>query len=66
MFFKIPYIVSFISQVITLEPGDVISTGTPAGVGTACEPPVYLKEGDRVTLEIEGLGTLSNPVVDQS
>ena len=65
MFFKIPYIVSFISQVITLEPGDVISTGTPAGVGKSCEPPVFLKEGDRVTLEIEGLGRLSNPVVDQ-
>jgi 2,4-didehydro-3-deoxy-L-rhamnonate hydrolase len=55
--FKIPYIISYVSQFMTLLPGDVISTGTPAGVGLGMNPQVYLKEGDVVELGIDGLGT---------
>jgi 2-keto-4-pentenoate hydratase/2-oxohepta-3-ene-1,7-dioic acid hydratase in catechol pathway len=55
--FKIPFIVSYISQFMTMLPGDVISTGTPAGVGLGMNPQVYLKDGDVMELGIEGLGT---------
>lgn len=55
--FKIPFIISYLSQFMTLLPGDVISTGTPAGVGLGFDPPIYLKEGDVVELGIDGLGT---------
>ncbi|PRY11637.1 2-keto-4-pentenoate hydratase/2-oxohepta-3-ene-1,7-dioic acid hydratase in catechol pathway [Pontibacter ummariensis] len=55
--FKIPYLVSYVSQFMTLLPGDVISTGTPAGVGLGMKPPLYLKTGDVVELGIDGLGT---------
>jgi 2,4-didehydro-3-deoxy-L-rhamnonate hydrolase len=55
--FKIPFLISYISQFMTLLPGDVISTGTPAGVGLGLNPQVYLKEGDVVELGIEGLGS---------
>lgn len=55
--FKVPFLVSYISQFMTLLPGDVISTGTPAGVGLGFKPPVYLKAGDVVELGIDGLGT---------
>ena len=61
--FDVATLVSFISETITLEPGDVILTGTPAGVGFARRPPVFLRPGDVVEVEIEGLGTLRNPVV---
>ncbi len=54
--FKIPFMISYISQFMTLLPGDVISTGTPAGVGLGMKPPVYLKKGDVIALGIEGLG----------
>ena len=64
MIFKVPALVSHISKVMTLEPGDVISTGTPAGVGFTRKPPVYLQPGDVVEIEIEGIGMLSNPVAD--
>jgi 2-keto-4-pentenoate hydratase/2-oxohepta-3-ene-1,7-dioic acid hydratase in catechol pathway len=57
LIFNIPYLVSYISQFMTLLPGDVISTGTPAGVGLGFNPPVYLKPGDQVELGIDGLGT---------
>lgn len=57
LIFKIPYLVSYVSQFMTLLPGDIISTGTPAGVGLGFNPPVYLKAGDVVELGIEGLGT---------
>lgn len=60
MLFKIPELVSFISQNFTLLPGDVILTGTPHGVGTFREPSIYMKDGDRVTVEIEAIGRLSN------
>ena len=56
MIFEVPFLVSYISQFMTLLPGDVISTGTPAGVGLGFNPPVYLKRGDVVELGIEGLG----------
>jgi 2-keto-4-pentenoate hydratase/2-oxohepta-3-ene-1,7-dioic acid hydratase in catechol pathway len=57
LIFNIPYLVSYISRFMTLLPGDVISTGTPAGVGLGFNPPVYLKPGDQVELGIDGLGT---------
>jgi 2,4-didehydro-3-deoxy-L-rhamnonate hydrolase len=56
LIFKIPYLVSYVSQFMTLLPGDVISTGTPAGVGLGMNPPVYLVPGDQVELGIDGLG----------
>jgi 2-keto-4-pentenoate hydratase/2-oxohepta-3-ene-1,7-dioic acid hydratase in catechol pathway len=60
--FPLPKLLSHLSQVMTLEPGDVISTGTPAGVGYFRKPQVFLKDGDTVRLEIDGLGSLENPV----
>jgi 2-keto-4-pentenoate hydratase/2-oxohepta-3-ene-1,7-dioic acid hydratase in catechol pathway len=62
MIFDIPTLIEHISQFTTLEPGDVIATGTPSGVGHFHEPPIYLKPGDRVRVEIEGIGSLENPV----
>jgi 2-keto-4-pentenoate hydratase/2-oxohepta-3-ene-1,7-dioic acid hydratase in catechol pathway len=66
MVFGVAELIAFISQAITLEPGDLIATGTPAGVGVFRDPPVLLKPGDEITIEIEGLGALSNPVVAAS
>ena len=63
MLFKIPTLIADISSGVTLEPGDVISTGSPQGVGAAMDPPTFLKPGDVVTCQIERIGTLSNPVV---
>ena len=60
MLFKIPELISFISRNFTLLPGDVILTGTPHGVGTFREPSIYMKDGDRVTVEIERIGKLTN------
>jgi 2-keto-4-pentenoate hydratase/2-oxohepta-3-ene-1,7-dioic acid hydratase in catechol pathway len=60
LIFDIPTIIATISAGVTLMPGDVIATGTPAGVGIGFEPPRYLKAGDEVSIEIEGIGTLSN------
>jgi 2-keto-4-pentenoate hydratase/2-oxohepta-3-ene-1,7-dioic acid hydratase in catechol pathway len=62
MIFGVRELIAFISRGITLEPGDVISTGTPHGVGFARKPPVFLKAGDEVVVEIDGIGRLSNPV----
>jgi 2-keto-4-pentenoate hydratase/2-oxohepta-3-ene-1,7-dioic acid hydratase in catechol pathway len=62
LIFDIPTLIETISQGITLEPGDLIATGTPAGVGIGFDPPKYLKPGDRVAITIDGLGTLENPV----
>ena len=56
MIFEVPYLVSYISQFMTLLPGDIISTGTPAGVGLGFKPPIFLKSGDVIELGIEGLG----------
>jgi 2-keto-4-pentenoate hydratase/2-oxohepta-3-ene-1,7-dioic acid hydratase in catechol pathway len=63
MIFSVAQLVSFISQGMTLEPGDLIATGTPGGVGWASKPPRYLQAGDEVTVQIEGLGSLTNPVL---
>jgi 2-keto-4-pentenoate hydratase/2-oxohepta-3-ene-1,7-dioic acid hydratase in catechol pathway len=63
LLFNIPTLLAYITQVFTLEPGDLLFTGTPAGVGMARKPQVYLKAGDMVEVEIEGLGLLRNPVV---
>jgi 2-keto-4-pentenoate hydratase/2-oxohepta-3-ene-1,7-dioic acid hydratase in catechol pathway len=62
MVFPVAAIVSILSSFVTLEPGDVISTGTPSGVGNARKPPVYLKPGDRMEAEIERIGILHSPV----
>ena len=62
--FRIPHLISYVSQFMTLLPGDIISTGTPAGVGLGMNPQVYLKEGDVVELGIDGLGTSKQHVVN--
>jgi acylpyruvate hydrolase len=61
--FDIPTIISYLSQIMTLEPGDLIATGTPSGVGFARDPQVFLRPGDVVQVAIDGLGVLENPVV---
>ena len=65
MIFTIAEIIAYASATMTLEPGDLIATGTPAGVGVFRDPPVLLKHGDEVTVEIDGLGSLTNPVQDE-
>ena len=65
MIFDVPALVSFLSEGTTLLPGTVILTGTPQGVGFARKPPVFLKDGDRVTIEIDRLGALVNPVQEE-
>jgi 2-keto-4-pentenoate hydratase/2-oxohepta-3-ene-1,7-dioic acid hydratase in catechol pathway len=62
MVFGVAAVIAHVSRAITLEPGDLIATGTPAGVGAFRDPPVFLQPGDEVTIEIEGLGALTNPV----
>jgi len=63
MVFGVAEIIAFASQAITLEAGDLIATGTPAGIGAWHDPPRWLSDGDTVAVEIEGLGVLTNPVV---
>jgi acylpyruvate hydrolase len=65
MMFPIVEMLVYITQGITLEPGDVIFTGTPSGVGHARKPPVWMKNGDTVEVEIERIGTLRNPIADE-
>ena len=65
LIFGVPALIEFLSESITLEPGDVIATGTPPGVGFARNPPVFLKPGDQMEVLIEGMGGLGNPVVTQ-
>src|SRR5438552_8842558 len=65
MIFSVAAIIAYLSQVFTLEPGDLIFTGTPPGVGFARKPPVYLQAGDVVEVEIDGIGLLRNPVVGE-
>jgi 2-keto-4-pentenoate hydratase/2-oxohepta-3-ene-1,7-dioic acid hydratase in catechol pathway len=62
MIFGVAELVAFVSEAITLEPGDLIITGTPAGVGAFRDPPVWLEPGDEITIEIEGVGSITNPV----
>jgi 2-keto-4-pentenoate hydratase/2-oxohepta-3-ene-1,7-dioic acid hydratase in catechol pathway len=66
MTFKIEFLIHYLSTVYELRPGDVISTGTPGGVGSKRKPPRFLKAGDRVEIEISGVGLLANPVIDES
>jgi 2-keto-4-pentenoate hydratase/2-oxohepta-3-ene-1,7-dioic acid hydratase in catechol pathway len=62
--FSIPELIAFITEAITLEPGDLILTGTPSGVGMALDPPRFLEPGDVVRIEIEGLGRIEHGIVD--
>ncbi len=62
MVFGVAELVAFISRTMVLEPGDLIATGTPPGVGFARTPPVWLRDGDEVAIEIERIGRLTNPV----
>ena len=66
LIFAVPFLVSYVSVVFTLEPGDLILTGTPPGVGWARNPKVSLADGDVVEVEVEGIGVLRNPVVRES
>jgi 2-keto-4-pentenoate hydratase/2-oxohepta-3-ene-1,7-dioic acid hydratase in catechol pathway len=65
MLFNCYEMIAYLSQAMTLEPGDVISTGTPSGVGVKMDPRGYLKPGQTVTVEIEGIGRLTNPVIEE-
>ncbi|HEY7451934.1 MAG TPA: fumarylacetoacetate hydrolase family protein [Candidatus Limnocylindria bacterium] len=65
MIFDIPTLLAYITRSITLEPGDVVATGTPAGVGHFQQPPRYLASGDVMRCEIDGIGALENPIVDE-
>jgi 2-keto-4-pentenoate hydratase/2-oxohepta-3-ene-1,7-dioic acid hydratase in catechol pathway len=64
LLFGVAELISLISQEVTLDPGDVIVTGTPSGVGVFRDPQVFLEPGDVVTVEVEGVGRLTNPIVD--
>jgi 2-keto-4-pentenoate hydratase/2-oxohepta-3-ene-1,7-dioic acid hydratase in catechol pathway len=66
LIFDIPTIIATLSQGITLKPGDVIATGTPAGVGIGFDPPRYLKNGDFMRVEIDGIGALENSVAERA
>ncbi len=66
MIFSIPRLISYASAIFTLSPGDVIATGTPAGVGWSRKPPLFMKPGDVCEVEIEGIGVLRNPIVQQA
>jgi len=65
LIFDVPTLIATISAGLTLKPGDIIATGTPAGVGLGFDPPRFLKAGDVVRVEIDGIGTLENPVVER-
>jgi acylpyruvate hydrolase len=65
MLFPVAETVEILSEGMTLEPGDVLVMGTPAGVGYARKPPVWMKDGDTIEIDIEGVGVLSNPIVDE-
>ena len=66
LIFKIPRLIEYISMAVTLEPGDIISTGTPGGCGFARKPPRWLKPGEEVIVRVQGLGELRNPVVAEA
>ena len=63
LIFDVPFLIAFVSRVFTLDPGDLILTGTPPGIGWAREPKISMKPGDVVEVEVEGIGVVSNPVV---
>ncbi len=66
LIFSIPFMIAYLSRMMTLEPGDLISTGTPGGIGARRNPPVFMQPGDVVRVRIEGIGELSNPVVAEA
>ena len=66
MIFDVPALIEFLSATTTLVPGTVILTGTPHGVGMARQPPLWLREGDSVSVEIESIGLLTNPVQNEA
>jgi 2-keto-4-pentenoate hydratase/2-oxohepta-3-ene-1,7-dioic acid hydratase in catechol pathway len=66
LIFDVATLVSLLSEAVRLQPGDVIVTGTPSGVGLARKPPLFMQHGDVCEVEIEGIGILKNPVVDES
>jgi acylpyruvate hydrolase len=66
LIFSIPYLVAYISQVMTLEPGDIVSTSTPWGTGITREPLVFMKAGDVVRICVERMGELVNPVMAEA
>jgi 2-keto-4-pentenoate hydratase/2-oxohepta-3-ene-1,7-dioic acid hydratase in catechol pathway len=63
LIFDVPFLVAFVSRVFTLDPGDLILTGTPPGIGWAREPKISMQDGDVVEVEVEGIGVVSNPVI---
>jgi 2-keto-4-pentenoate hydratase/2-oxohepta-3-ene-1,7-dioic acid hydratase in catechol pathway len=65
MIFPVPRLIAYVSSFMTLKPGDVIVTGTPGGVGVKRTPPLWLKPGDTVEVEVSGVGLLSNPVAQE-
>ncbi|MEZ4637164.1 MAG: fumarylacetoacetate hydrolase family protein [Caldilineaceae bacterium] len=65
LIFNIPYLIEYLTKGITLLPGDVITTGTPDGVGAFLTPPIFLKDGDEVTVEIDGIGAMTNRCVEE-
>jgi 2-keto-4-pentenoate hydratase/2-oxohepta-3-ene-1,7-dioic acid hydratase in catechol pathway len=66
MIFPVAEAIAYVTQGMTLEPGDIILSGTPSGVGMARKPPVWMKHGDVAEIEIEGIGALSNPIEDET
>jgi 2-keto-4-pentenoate hydratase/2-oxohepta-3-ene-1,7-dioic acid hydratase in catechol pathway len=66
MIWPVSELIEFISAAITLDPGDIVATGTPSGVGVFRDPPVFLEPGDRARCEIEGIGSVENPIIDWS
>jgi 2-keto-4-pentenoate hydratase/2-oxohepta-3-ene-1,7-dioic acid hydratase in catechol pathway len=66
MLFPMPYLIAYLSRFCTLEPGDVILSGTPSGAGARFDPPRYLRPGDAVEVEVSGVGTLRNRVIDDA
>ena len=66
MIFDIARCIAYVSQIVPLRPGDIIATGTPGGVGSRRTPPLWMKPGDRIEVEVEGVGTLANRVVDEA
>ncbi len=66
MIFNVPRTIAILSEVMTLEPGDLIATGTPEGVGHARKPPVWMRPSDEIVIEIDQIGTLSNPVAAEA
>lgn len=66
LLFGVPDLIAYISRIWEVRPGDVISTGTPGGIGATRKPPLWMKAGDRIEIEIDRLGTLSNPVLEEA